>query len=96
MTNQTGSETELNEMLASNTRGKQGWIVLIIAWVLFLVPIPFVGTFFGGFLVFVAMLLAMIQLGRKDGGLGLLLTALLGSPVVYFIGFLLMGAVMAG
>lgn len=95
MSDNPNTSNVVEEMLSSNSRGKQGWIVLIVAWALFLIPIPFVGTIFGGVLVLVALILAMIQLERKDGGLGLLLAALIGSPIVYFIGLAVMAAFLS-
>ena len=95
MADNPNAESTVEEMLTSTSRGKQGWVVLIVAWVLFLIPIPFVGTVFGGVLVLIAIMLAVIQLGRKSGGLGLLLAALIGSPVVYFVGLFIMTAAMS-
>ena len=77
-------------------RGKQGWIFLSLGWLLFLVPIPLLGTIFGGLLVFIAIILAAAQIQKSTGGVGLLATALLGSPIVYLIGTFVLAGALSG
>jgi putative effector of murein hydrolase LrgA (UPF0299 family) len=76
-------------------RGKQGWVVLILGWIVFLLPIPLISTIVGGVLVFVAMLLAVVQLQKRNGGVGLLIATLIGSPLVYFLGVFVLAGVMS-
>src|SRR6218665_2251801 len=65
---------------------KATWITLVIAWVLFLLPIPGVGLFVGGTLNLVAFILAIVVMarGRTVGGLIPLLSSLILSPIIYF------------
>jgi hypothetical protein len=70
------------------------WICLVVAWVLFLIPIPGVGLFVGWPLNLVAFILAIVVMARGFTGKGMipLLASLVVSPIVYFIGI----AVLAG
>jgi hypothetical protein len=73
---------------------KATWVCLIVAWVLFLIPIPGAGLFVGWPLNLVAFILAIVVMARGFTGKGLipLLASLVVSPIVYFIGI----AVLAG
>lgn len=67
---------------------KATWICLIIAWVLFLLPIPGVGLFVGWPLNLVAFILAIVVMTRGSTSMGLipLIASLVVSPIVYFVG----------
>lgn len=69
----------------SQSKSKAGWIMLIIGWAFFVIPI--LGTVIGAIFIGIAMLMAVMQMQRKEGGLGLLLTAIFASPVVWLIIF---------
>ncbi|GAA5004802.1 hypothetical protein FNZ56_06750 [Pseudoluteimonas lycopersici] len=73
---------------------KATWVCLIVAWVLFLVPIPGAGLFVGWPLNLVAFILAIVVMARGFTSKGLipLLASLVVSPIIYFIGI----AVLAG
>lgn len=78
---------------------KATWICLIVAWVLFLLPIPGVGMFVGWPLNLVAFILAIVVMARGYTSKGLipLIASLLVSPIVYFIGLaVLAGAAVSG
>lgn len=78
---------------------KAAWICLIIAWVLFLLPIPGVGMFVGWPLNLVAFILAIVVMTRGLTGKGLipLIASLVVSPIIYFIGLaVLAGAAVSG
>ena len=81
-----------------NTAGKAAWILLAIAWLCFLLPIPGSGVFIGWPVNLVAFILAIVAMskgGTRKGVMQLLLS-LVVSPVVYLIGtMLLVGAVGA-
>ncbi|WP_102944774.1 hypothetical protein [Stenotrophomonas sp. VV52] len=81
-----------------NTAGKAAWILLAIAWLCFLLPIPGSGVFIGWPVNLVAFILAIVAMskgGTRKGVIQLLLS-LVASPVVYFIGTMLfVGAVAA-
>ena len=72
------------------------WILLIIAWLCFLVPIPGPGLI-GMVLVLAADILAIVTLvkGRTLQGVILLLCGVLLSPVVYAIGLAILTALVA-
>lgn len=76
---------------------KATWITLVIAWVLFLLPIPGVGLFVGGTLNLVAFILAIVVMarGRTVGGLIPLLSSLILSPIIYFIGLAIFGVAVS-
>jgi len=72
------------------------WICLILAWLLFLIPIP--GTvLIGGPLNLAAFILAIVVMsnGRVVGGLIALLSSLIISPIIYFLGLAIFTAVVA-
>ncbi len=71
-----------------NAPVKATWVCLIVAWVLFLLPLPGVGLFVGWPLNLVAFILAIVVMARGSTSKGLipLLASLVVSPIVYFIG----------
>ena len=73
---------------------KATWICLIIAWVLFLIPLPGAGLFVGWPLNLVAFILAIVVMtrGKTAGGLIPLLASIIVSPIVYFVGLAVLGA----
>jgi len=77
---------------------KATWITLVIAWVLFLLPIPGAGLFVGWPLNLVAFILAIVVMtrGRTAGGLVPLVSSLVVSPIIYFIGLAIFGAAVGG
>lgn len=68
------------------TAGRAAWILLIIAWVLFIIPIPGLG-WVGWVLNFVAFILSIVALsqGGVKAGIWQLLGAILISPIVYWL-----------
>ena len=82
----------------ANPAGKAAWIVLVIAWICFLVPIPGLGLFLGWPLNLVAFILAIVAIAKGGAMKGVfqLICSLVVSPIVYFVGFVLFaGAVGA-
>lgn len=77
---------------------KATWITLVLAWVLFLIPIPGLGLFVGWTLNLVAFILAIVVMvrGRTAGGLIPLLGSVMVSPLVYFIGLAIFGVAVGG
>ncbi len=90
------SSTEMNQPKAAPV--KATWICLVIAWVLFLVPIPGAGMVVGWPLNLVAFILAIVVMarGRTVPGLIPLISSLVVSPIVYFIGLAIFAAVIGG
>lgn len=77
---------------------KTTWIVLIIGWVIMLVPIPFTG-WIGWIVAGVAgCVLAIVNMVRGVVGIGVaqLLCALIVTPIVYWIGLAIFGALLVG
>lgn len=77
---------------------KATWVCLVLAWVLFLVPVPGAGLFVGWPLNLVAFILAIVVMarGRTAGGLIPLICSIVVSPIVYFVGLAIFGATVAG
>jgi hypothetical protein len=75
-----------------NTAGTAAWICLAIAWVTFLVPIPGIGLFIGWPLNLVAFVLAIVAMSSRgtNAGLWQLLASLVVSPIVYFVGLIVL------
>lgn len=75
---------------------KATWICLVIAWVLFLVPVPGLGMFGGWPLNLVAFILAIVVMtrGKVVPGLIPLLASVIISPIVYFVGLAIFTAVV--
>lgn len=76
---------------------KATWICLVIAWVLFLLPVPGAGLFVGWPLNLIAFILAIVVMtrGKVAGGLIPLLASLIASPIIYFIGLAIFGAAVS-
>jgi hypothetical protein len=89
------SSNEMGTTIASpsqpNTAGKAAWICLIIAWVGFLAPLPGTSWIIGWPLNLVAFVLAIVVIARAGARAGIfpLLSSLIISPIVYFIGLAL-------
>lgn len=79
---------------AKQPAGKAAWIVLIIAWITFIVPIPGIGLFIGWPLNLVAFILAIVAMAKGGAikGIFQLIASLIASPIIYFIGM----AILAG
>jgi len=78
---------------------KATWIVLLLTWAMFLLPVPFTGIFIGWPLNLVAFILSIVVMtkGNTKSGLILLLLTLVASPAIYFLIMpLLYGAAMVG
>ncbi|MCK2183639.1 hypothetical protein [Halomonas getboli] len=75
---------------------KAVWILLLIAWVCFLVPFPGLGLFLGAPLNLVAFIIAIVVItrGRTGTGITQLICTLVVSPIVYFIGLAVFGAAL--
>ncbi|HEY4583945.1 MAG TPA: hypothetical protein VIG88_13965 [Lysobacter sp.] len=73
---------------------KATWVCLAIAWLTFLLPIPGIGLFIGWPLNLVAFVLAIVVMSRGYTAKGLipLISSLVVSPIVYFVGV----AILAG
>lgn len=71
-----------------NTAGRAAWVCLVIAWVMFLLPLPGTGLFVGWPLNLVAFILAIVAMSKGGARRGIwpLLASLVVSPVVYMIG----------
>jgi hypothetical protein len=71
---------------------KAGWICLIAAWALFLIPIPGLGLIgwalnLAGFII---SIIVMVK-GRVGAGVAQMVCALTVSPIIYFIGLGILG-----
>lgn len=78
------------------TSGRAAWILLVIAWTAFLIPLPGLGVV-GWVLNFVAFILAIVALsqGGTKAGIWQLLAAIIVSSIVYwFIGIPLMAGLV--
>lgn len=75
---------------------KPAWILMIIAWGLFLLPVPCLGPI-GIILNLAAIALGGVSMikGQVGHGVTLLLCGFLASPVIYFIGLTILGLFMA-
>jgi hypothetical protein len=71
---------------------KTGWICLIVAWVLFLIPIPGFGMI-GWALNLAAFIISIIVMvkGRVGAGVVQMVCALTVSPFMYVIGLGILG-----
>lgn len=71
---------------------KAGWICLIVAWALFIIPVPglgMVGWAFN-FAAFIISIIVMVK-GRVGAGVAQMVSSLALSPVIYFIGLGILG-----
>lgn len=71
---------------------RAGWICLIAAWALFLIPIPGLGLIgwalnLAGFII---SIIVMVK-GRIGAGVAQMVCALTASPIIYFIGLGILG-----
>jgi len=73
---------------------KAGWVCLILGLVLMLIPFPLFYIF--GPLCGVAIILAIVGLakGQTGKGIALLISSLVLSPIFYFIGLAILGAML--
>lgn len=71
---------------------KAGWICLIAAWALFLIPVPGLGMI-GWALNLAAFIISIIVMvkGRVGAGVAQMVCSLALSPVIYFIGLGILG-----
>lgn len=79
---------------APSAAPKAAWVCLAIAWICFVLPIPGLGLFVGWPLNLVAFILAIVAMSKRGAMAGLfqLLSSLVVSPIVYFVGL----AILAG
>ncbi|MGH8049058.1 MAG: OB-fold protein [Arenimonas sp.] len=86
------------EQPQNNKAKNAAWTCLAIAWLCFLVPLPGLGLFIGWPLNLVAFILAIVAMskGGAMAGIWQLLLSLIGSPIVYFVGFAIMMAFAGG
>jgi hypothetical protein len=77
---------------APSAAPRAAWVCLAIAWLTFLLPIPGIGLFIGWPLNLVAFILAIVAMSKQGtmAGLFQLLASLVVSPVVYFIGWMIL------
>lgn len=80
---------ELNTAISASkktTAGRTAWMLLLCAWILFLIPFPGLGVV-GWILNFVAFVLAIVALsqGGAKAGIWQLLAAIVVSPIVYWL-----------
>jgi hypothetical protein len=71
---------------------RAGWVCLIVAWALFLIPIPGLGII-GWALNLAAFIISIIVMvkGRVGAGVAQMVCALTVSPVVYLVGLGILG-----
>lgn len=71
---------------------KAGWICLIVAWALFLVPIPGLGLAGWAFnlAAFIISIIVMVK-GRVGAGVAQMVCSIAVSPIIYFIGLGILG-----
>jgi len=91
----------MNDSVDAPNQGpvKAAWIVLLLAWAMFLIPVPFSGVFIGWPLNLVAFVLSIVVMskGNTKGGIILLLMTLIVSPFIYFVIMpMLYGAALIG
>lgn len=87
-------ETSMPQIVQQNNAPvKAAFICLVLAWAMAILPIPFISM--GGMIVFniIAFILAIICMTRnavKSGGL-VLAGVIIGTPIMYFMGYALIG-----
>jgi hypothetical protein len=71
---------------------KAGWVCLIIAWSLFLIPVPGVGMIGWAFnlAAFIISIIVMVK-GRVGAGVAQMVCSLAVSPMVYLTGLGILG-----
>jgi hypothetical protein len=77
---------------------KPTWIVLIVAWVIMLVPIPLITSAIGWIISIGAAVMAIISLTRGVGGVAIaqLVCAFLGTWLVQWVSVILMTTLFIG
>jgi len=72
----------------SNPAGTAAWLLLIMAWLCFLIPFPGLGMFVGWPLNLVAFILAIVAMSKGGAWKGIvpLVLSLIASPLIYFVG----------
>ncbi|MDN3526027.1 hypothetical protein QWY79_12205 [Halomonas sabkhae] len=90
------SNTDMDANSGKGAPTKAVWILLVIAWICFLVPFPGIGLFLGAPLNFVAFIIAIVVITRGKTGVGItqLILTLVVSPIVYFTGLAIFGAAL--
>ncbi len=70
---------------------KAGWICLLVTWGLFLIPIPGFGLI-GWTINFAAFIVAIVVIARGQAMMGIvqIISSIVVSPLIYFIGLSLM------
>lgn len=73
---------------AGNAQGWAAWICLILAWLMFMMPIPGPGLLVGWPLNLAAFILAIIAMGKHGARAGVLqlIASLVVSPFMFFYG----------
>ena len=71
---------------------KAGWTCLVVAWALFLAPIPGLGMI-GWALNLAAFIISIIVMvkGRVGAGVAQMVCSLAVSPIIYFVGLGILG-----
>ncbi|OHV11183.1 hypothetical protein [Kushneria phosphatilytica] len=89
--------SEATASLASRAPVKATWIVMLVAWICFLVPVPGLGMFVGWPLNLVAFITAIVVItrGRTGAGITQIVCTLIVSPAIYFIGLAIFSAMVA-
>ena len=65
----------------------KGWLCLLIGWAIILfVPVPLIPMIVWAPLLLASLFLAVIGMQRGEKGLALLLTLLVGTPVIFIAG----------
>jgi len=92
-----GIDQGIGEQEKPNGKFKRiGWICLILAWLIVVIPGSSLIAFLWGSMVVAAVILSVVSLNRGAGGIGLLVAALIGTPLIYFIsGFIWIGQYLA-
>jgi hypothetical protein len=74
---------------------KAGWVCLVVAWVLFLIPIPGLGLVGWAFnlAAFIISIIVMVK-GRVGAGVAQMVCSLVVSPLMYLVGLGILGHVL--
>lgn len=77
---------------------KAGWIVLAVAWLCMLVPIPGLGLFLGWPLNLVAFIIGIVVIVKGSTGQGIaqIAASIIVTPAVYFISLAIFAGVVGG
>jgi hypothetical protein len=81
------NEVEMTPVDSQKPPVRSGWICLIVAWALFLIPIPGIGMIGWAFnlAAFIISIIVMVK-GRVGAGVVQMVCTLAVSPIIYFIG----------